>query len=71
MPTKDKPRNRLLTKPEMLDRVGISYPHVWRLMRRNEFPRSVLVGSDKTVAWVESEINSWINNLPRRRLKGE
>jgi prophage regulatory protein len=61
----------LLSKPEMLDRVGISYVQVWRLMRRNQFPRSLLVGSDRTVAWVESEIDDWIANLPRRRLKGD
>jgi prophage regulatory protein len=65
------PPQRLLSKFEMLDRVALSYPQIWRLMRRNEFPRSVVVGSDRSVAWVESEIDDWIANLPRRKLKGE
>jgi prophage regulatory protein len=60
---------RLLSKPEMLDRIGLSFPTVWNLMREGKFPRSVVLGN-KT-AWVESEIEAWIAALPRRRLKGD
>jgi len=60
---------RLISKPEMLDRIGLSFPTVWKLMTEGKFPRSVVVGA-KT-AWVESEIEAWIAALPRRRLKGD
>jgi predicted DNA-binding transcriptional regulator AlpA len=60
---------RLISKPEMLDRIGLSYPTVWKLMQEGKFPRSVVIGA-KT-AWVESEIEAWIAALPRRRLKGD
>jgi prophage regulatory protein len=62
--------NRLIFKPELLERVGLSYSTVWQLMRKNRFPRSVAV-TDGRVAWREDEIEEWIEALPRQRLKGD
>ena len=63
-----RPGTRLLSRAEVLDKVGISYPAIWKRMRQGTFPRSVCVG--EKVFWIESEIDSWIADLPRRRLKG-
>ena len=60
---------RLIYKPELLDRVGLSYATVWTMMRQGRFPRSRVVGGK--VAWFESEIETWITELPVRRLKGD
>jgi predicted DNA-binding transcriptional regulator AlpA len=60
---------RLICKAEVLDRIGLSYPTVWNLMRRNEFPRAREMGG-KTV-WIESEVDAWILSRPIRRLKGD
>lgn len=57
---------RLISKPEVLDRVGVSYPTLWLWMREGKFPRSRELGGKS--AWIESEINSWITNRPIRRL---
>ena len=38
-------------------------------MRRNEFPRSRLVGTRPM--WLRTEIEAWIANLPVVRLKGD
>jgi len=60
---------RLISKPEVLDRVGVTYPTLWAWMRAGTFPRSRELGGK--AAWIESEINEWITNRPVRRLKGD
>jgi predicted DNA-binding transcriptional regulator AlpA len=61
---------RLLSKGEMLDKVGVTYPTIWKLMREGAFPRAVVVGGGKNF-WLEHEIDDYIAKLPRRRLKGQ
>ncbi len=61
--------DRLTFRPDLLRRIGLSYPTVWRMMREGKFPRGRAVGG-KT-AWLESEIDDWIAGLPVRRLKGD
>jgi prophage regulatory protein len=60
---------RLLSKLEVLDRVGVTYGTLWSWMQQGKFPRSRQLGGK--AAWLESEIEGWINNLPTRRLKGD
>jgi prophage regulatory protein len=58
---------RLLSKPEVLDRVALTFPTVWKLMREGKFPRSRVLGG-KSV-WLESDIEAWIAGLPERKYK--
>lgn len=60
---------RLLSKPEVLDRVGVTFPTIWKWMREGKFPRSRELGGK--AAWIESEVEDWIRALPTRRLKGD
>jgi excisionase family DNA binding protein len=60
---------RLLSKPEVCDRIGVSYQTIWTWMRRNEFPRSRVIGGK--ICWLESEIEAWMKALPKSRLKGD
>jgi predicted DNA-binding transcriptional regulator AlpA len=60
---------RLVLKPEVLDRVNVTYPTLWQWMREGKFPRSRKLGGK--VAWVEREINEWILARPLCRLKGD
>ena len=62
-------RVRLISKPEVLDRVGVTYPTLWAWMRAGEFPRSRELGGK--AAWVESEVEAWILGRPTRQLKGD
>jgi predicted DNA-binding transcriptional regulator AlpA len=64
-----RPGARLLSKGDVLDKVGVTYPTIWKLMREGTFPRSVVVGGK--VFWLEHEVDEYIAKLPRRRLKGE
>jgi predicted DNA-binding transcriptional regulator AlpA len=59
--------SRLVFKPEVLDRVGVTYPAIWQWMREGKFPASREVGGK--VAWLESEIDEWIASRPIRRYK--
>ena len=45
----------LLTKGEVLELVGVSYPCLWSWIRDGKFPpgRSIGVGAKGHVAWVE------------------
>jgi predicted DNA-binding transcriptional regulator AlpA len=63
-----RPSARLLSKGDVMDKVGVTYPTIWKLMREGAFPRSVVIGGK--VLWVEAEIDEYIARLPRRRLKG-
>lgn len=60
---------RLLSKLEVVDRVGASYPSIWQWMRAGTFPRSRSLGG-KTV-WIAAEVEAWICSLPASRLKGD
>jgi predicted DNA-binding transcriptional regulator AlpA len=60
---------RLIFKHEVLRRVGLSYPTIWKMMREDRFPRSRVCGGKS--AWLEEEIEAWIEGLPIRQLKGD
>jgi predicted DNA-binding transcriptional regulator AlpA len=61
--------DRLVFKGELLERTGLSFPTIWSMMRKGEFPRSRVVGGKS--AWLASEFEAWLVALPRRRLKGD
>jgi predicted DNA-binding transcriptional regulator AlpA len=69
MSNSPKTQVRLISKPQVLDRVGVTYPTLWAWMREGKFPRSRELGGK--AAWVEAEVEAWINALPTRRLKGD
>jgi prophage regulatory protein len=65
---------QLLSKAEVLKRVGVSYPTIWKWMQQGKFPRSRLLGEpSKTakVAWYEHEVEAWLAGLPLQTLKGD
>ena len=64
---------KLLSRMEVCDLIGLSYPSIWDKMRKGTFPRSVSLGPGRRgrVAWRESEIEKWIKELPIAPLKGD
>jgi predicted DNA-binding transcriptional regulator AlpA len=62
----------LLTKGEVLERVGVSYPAIWCWIKEGKFPpgRSIGFGKRGHVAWIESEVMDWIASRPVRLPKG-
>lgn len=62
-----KPAWRILTKQDVLDRTGTSYPTVWKWMREGTFPLSRVVGD--RVGWIEAEVDAWIKARPVSKYK--
>lgn len=62
---------KLIYKPEVLDRVGVSYPMLWEWMRDGKFPLSRVVGGGSTgkIAWLASDIDAWILNRPKSKYR--
>jgi len=54
---------RLLRPREVANRVGLSRATIWRLEREGSFPKRRQVGPN-SVAWLEHEIDEWIENRP-------
>lgn len=49
----------LLTIGEVENRVRLSKPTIYKLIRAGQFPRQLRLCANK-VAWLEREINDWI-----------
>jgi predicted DNA-binding transcriptional regulator AlpA len=60
---------RWVTKEEVLARAGNPPPNyvtVWRWMRDGKFPLPYIVGAGGKSLWLESELDEWQANLPKR-----
>ncbi len=58
------PTDRLLTRPEVEDRVRLTRSSIYRNMRKGLFPLPIRIGP-KAVRWRESEIEQWLASQPR------
>ena len=58
---------RYLSKSEVLERVRISDPTMYRLRRRREFPDPIEL-SPRKIVWIESEIEAWLQSRGRSRV---
>lgn len=60
-------RGRLLSWPEVRERVAISRTTAWRLQRAGSFPLPVMISAGR-VGWREEEITAWTASLAKRKL---
>jgi prophage regulatory protein len=63
--TKAKPK-RLIRRPVVIDRTGLQTSQIYDLIGEKRFPAPVPIGA-RAVAWVESEIEQWIDARIRER----
>ena len=56
--------DRLLTRGEVEQRVGLSTSAIYKQMRDGRFPAPIRVGV-RAVRWSESEVEAWIAARPR------
>jgi prophage regulatory protein len=59
------PSGKLLSLPDVLQRVPISRARFYQLIARGTFPRQVKVGARS--AWIEHEVDRWVDSLAARR----
>jgi len=57
---------RVIRKPELLSKVSLSDPTVWRLERAGRFPKRISLGGN-SVGWIESEVEGWIQEKKAER----
>jgi len=71
--TKQQHSTNLLTRAQLLARVPLSFPTIWKLMRAGKFPRSHCLDEGKFAKsfWYEHEIEAWMASLPIKRLLGD
>jgi len=51
--------DRVLRKPELIAKVGLSDPSIWRRERKGQFPKRIPLGGH-SVGWLESEVLEWL-----------
>lgn len=56
---------RFLRIKDVLDRVPVSRPTIYRLIKKREFPEPLSIGSSSL--WVEAEIEQWMNDKIKAR----
>ena len=52
-------RPRFLRLSEVIDRVGVSRPTIYRWMSKGSFPKQIAIGAN-SVAWLESDVTQWM-----------
>ncbi len=57
---------RILRRPEVERRVGLSGMEIWRREKAGSFPRKVRLGPN-SVGWVEAEIDAYLEELVAAR----
>ena len=71
MDKKQSPHKRLIRLPEVLSRTGYGRTTIYRKMEEGTFPRSVKLGGPpidpnvfdtRAVAWIEDEVDQWIDS---------
>ncbi len=62
-------RLSLLSFDDLQRIVPLSRTTIWRLERQGDFPRRIRIGPNR-VAWVETEVEAWINDRLAEREAG-
>ena len=55
---------QVLRMPEVLSRIGLSRSTVWRLIKKEEFPKPIRLGG-RAIGWIEDDVESWIQSRSR------
>lgn len=58
---------RFLKLKEIMEKTALSRFAIYRKMNDEEFPQSVSLG-DRAVAWVESEVDEWMEERLQTRV---
>ena len=61
--------DRLMSKAETLAILGVTYPTLWKMVRDRKFPAGRYIGTK--VMWRSSEVEGYIESLPRQAAKGD
>lgn len=65
-PAQVSPGKRLIRVSVVMEKVAKSRPSIYKMIRDRKFPRPIPVSS-RTVAWLESEVDAWIEGQVKLR----
>jgi prophage regulatory protein len=58
---------RIIRKPELLSRIGLSGVTIWRLEKAGLFPKRIQLGGN-SVGWFDDEIDQWLSKKAAERV---
>ena len=59
MPSGNGSRPHFLRISEVIRRVGVRCPTIYRWMREGTFPKQISIGAN-SVVWLESDVTKWM-----------
>ncbi len=63
-------KHKLIRKPSVLGKTALTHSAMYALMKSGDFPRPLKLGK-RSVAWVETEVDAWIEELDRSMGRGD
>lgn len=51
---------KILRLPSVKERTGLPRSTIYLKMARREFPKQLSLGNSRSVGWLESDVNAWI-----------
>ena len=60
-----EPMTHFIRIAEVKRITGLSTSTIYKMINEEKFPRQISLG-DRAVAWIKSEVQSWIDNRPRK-----
>ncbi|WP_372403758.1 helix-turn-helix transcriptional regulator [Acinetobacter piscicola] len=61
MNTSKNQNNRLIRRKEVQEKTGLGASSIYAMMKSGEFPQCLNL-SERRVAWVESDVDSWVED---------
>ncbi|WP_408277441.1 helix-turn-helix transcriptional regulator [Paraburkholderia nemoris] len=56
---------KIIRMRALTERVGLSKSEIYRRIQAGQFAKSISLGP-RAVGWLESDIDAWIESLPKR-----
>jgi prophage regulatory protein len=60
---------RIIRKPELIGKINLSDPTIWRMEKAGKFPRRIQLGGN-SVGWFDDEIEAWLAKKSADRFEG-
>lgn len=57
---------RIIRKPELFSKVGLSDATIWRMEKSGKFPKRLSLGGN-SVGWLDHEIEEWFEKKATER----
>lgn len=58
--------SRVIRKPELFSRIGLSDTTVWRMEKSGKFPGRIKLGGN-SVGWIDHEVSDWLKTKAEER----